>query len=118
MIVGIGTDIIEVDRIRRAMERFPRFCTRVFTHAEQKYCLASNDPVYRFAGRFAAKEAVAKCLGSSFSWQDVEVLADSNGRPIVRLSNRASAVAKGQKILVTISHCRSYAVACAIAVVE
>ncbi|MGB9586685.1 MAG: holo-ACP synthase [Armatimonadota bacterium] len=118
MIIGIGTDIIEVGRIERAMKRSPRFCARVFTPAELEYCISCNTPAQRFAGRFAAKEAVAKCLGGSLSWLDVEILSDDNGGPVVRLSNRASSLANGRKVMVSISHCRAYAVACAIAVAD
>lgn len=118
MIIGIGTDIIEVDRIERAMRRSPRFCARVFTPAEQEYCMSCNIPAQRFAGRFAAKEAVAKCLGSSLSWLDVEILSDDNGSPVVKLLNRASLIGYRRKVMVSISHCHAYAVACAIAVAD
>lgn len=118
MITGIGTDIIEVSRIRRALERHKAFAERVFTPAECDYCLSVGNKYERFAGRFAAKEAVAKSLGASLSWRDVEILPDEKGRPVVRLLNQASALAQGRRILVSISHCRSYAVACAIAVSE
>lgn len=118
MIMGIGTDIIEVGRIERAMTRSPRFCTRVFTPAEREYCMSCNNPAQRFAGRFAAKEAVAKCLGSSLSWLDVEILSDDNGGPVVKLLNKANCLANGRKVMVSISHCHAYAVACAIAVAD
>ena len=116
MIAGIGTDIIEVSRIRRALERRNGFAFRVFTPAEREYCLAGGDSSQRFAGRFAAKEAVAKSLGTSLSWQDVEILAGESGKPIVRLMNGAAEIAAGRRILVSISHCRSHAVAYAMAV--
>lgn len=116
MITGIGTDIIEVDRIRRAIQRRESFAARVFTQTERQYCLSTGDPYQRFSGRFAAKEAVAKSLGTSLSWQDVEIVTGESGEPIVRLKNRAADVAAGRRVLVTISHCRSYAVAYAVAV--
>jgi holo-[acyl-carrier protein] synthase len=116
MIAGIGTDIIEVDRIRRAVERRKAFVDRVFTPAEREYCLSVGDSYQRFAGRFAAKEAVAKSLGTSLSWQDVEILPGESGKPIVRLLNGAAEIAAGRRILVSISHCRSHAVAYAMAV--
>ena len=80
--------------------------------------MASGNSVQRFAGRFAAKEAVAKSLGNSFSWLDVEILTDEYGKPVVRLTNRAENAAGGRKILVSISHCQTYAVAYAIATFE
>ncbi len=116
MITGIGTDIIEVDRIRKALERRIGFIDRVFTPAEQEYCLANGDQFQRFAGRFAAKESVAKALGTSLSWQDVEILPGKSGEPIVKLRNRAAEVAGERRILISISHCRSHAVAYAVAV--
>ena len=116
MITGIGADIIEVSRIRRALEKGNGFAERVFTPAELEYCASCGCPEQRFAGRFAAKEAVAKCLGVSLNWRDVEILAAESGAPEARLSNRAAEIADGRRILVSISHCRSYAVAYAAAV--
>ena len=116
MITGIGTDIIEVGRISRALARHKGFSTRVFTAAEREYCLSGGNPAQRFAGRFAAKEAVAKSLGSSLSWLDVEILADEFGKPVVNLLNGAAALVGGRRVMVSISHCRSYAVAYAIVV--
>lgn len=114
MIRGVGTDIIEISRIRKAVAK-KGFTGRVFTPAERRYCESASNPDYRFAGRFAAKEAVAKSLGVSLSWQEVEILPDSAGKPEVRLHGRAVAAAAGIRILVSISHCRSYAVASAVA---
>ena len=91
------------------------FVARVFTLAEQDYCLSNGDACQRFAGRFAAKEAVAKALGTSLSWQDVEILSGESGEPLVMLRDRAAEVAAGRRVLVTISHCRSHAVAYAVA---
>lgn len=116
MITGVGTDIIEVSRIKRALARRPGFAARVFTDAEREYCLSGGKPEDRFAGRFAAKEAVAKSLGTSLSWRDVEILADPSGKPTVRLLNGAAESFGGGNIMVSISHCRSYAVAYAVAV--
>ena len=118
MVTGVGTDIVEVGRIRNALARHKRFAERIFSPAEQEYCLSGGSPAQRFAGRFAAKEAVAKSLGKSMSWRDVEILADESGKPIVKLLNGAAALADGRKIMLSISHCRSYAVAYAIAMVD
>lgn len=100
-------DLIEIERIRQARERARGFAARICTERELAYCGA--DPSgQRLAGRFAAKEAVAKALGIPLSWHDVEVLPDAFGKPIVRLRARPGSV------LVTITHTRSHAAACAI----
>jgi len=116
MVTGVGTDIIEVGRIRESLERHPAFRDRVLTPAEQTICFSGGDPAKRVAGRFAAKEAVAKALGRSLSWREVEILSDGNGGPVVSLHGRALDLAAGRKVLVSISHCHSHAVA--VAVVE
>ncbi|HUV04932.1 MAG TPA: holo-ACP synthase [Armatimonadota bacterium] len=116
MITGIGADITEVSRVKRALERTKGFAARVFTAAEREYCLSGSNPAQRFAGRFAAKEAAAKSLGASLSWSDVEILPDKQGKPVVRLLNTAEALAAGRRVMVSIAHCRSYAVAYAVAV--
>lgn len=118
MITGVGTDIIEVSRIKRALENRDRFAERTFTAAERDYCISGGAPAQRFAGRFAAKEAVAKSLGTRLAWHDVEILADQHGRPVVKLSNKAAELAGMRRVMVSISHCRSYAVAHAIAVTD
>ena len=116
MITGVGTDIVEVSRIRRALGCRDGFAERIFTPAEREYCLSGGNSDQRFAGRFAAKEAVAKSLGTSLSWLDVEVLADQSGKPVVRLLNGAVELADGREVMLSISHCRSYAVAYAVAI--
>ncbi|HEY3298029.1 MAG TPA: holo-ACP synthase [Armatimonadota bacterium] len=115
MITGVGTDIVEISRIGRALKRGKGFASRVFTEAEQEYCSATANSDQRFAGRFAAKEAVAKALGTSLSWQDVEILPDESGKPLVTMYNKAAEVAKGLRVLVSISHCGSHAIAYATA---
>ena len=90
MIVGLGVDISEVDRIREAMERHgQRFLERVFTAAEIAYCNRHRNRAERFAGRFAAKEATMKALGTGWSngvrWVDIEVTRLPSGQPTVTL---------------------------------
>jgi holo-[acyl-carrier protein] synthase len=114
MIKNLGTDIIEIERIRQSFERHGQhFLDRLFTQKEQDYCYKYKDPVPHFAGRFAAKEAIAKALSTGFgeelSWLDIEIMNDSHGKPIVTLKNGA-----GKKILLSISHCESHAIASAI----
>ena len=118
-IQGLGTDIIEIERIKQSIERHGQhFLDRVFTAKEQAHCLQFKDSAPHFAGRFAAKEAVAKALGTGFgeslSWQDVEVLGDEKGKPEVYLSEKAKQQFKNAKLLVSISHCHSHASAVAI----
>src|SRR5574342_249612 len=92
-ILGIGNDIIEIDRIRNSIDTHGlRLISRIFTTKEQDYCLKYKDPVPHFAGRFSAKEAVVKALGTGFgehaSWLDIEILNDPSGKPCVHFSSR------------------------------
>ncbi|MBS0625015.1 MAG: holo-ACP synthase [Verrucomicrobia bacterium] len=118
-IKGIGTDIIEIDRVRKSIERHGlHFLNRLFTQVEQDYCYKFKDPVPHFAGRFAAKEAIVKALGTGFgshvSWHDIEVFNDDHGKPTVVLSANVQNNFGSPTILVSISHCESYATATAI----
>lgn len=98
MIVGVGTDVVDVARLGRALSRTPGLLTRVFTPAERSLPLAS------LAGRFAAKEAVAKALGAppGLSWQDAEVLTVEHGRP--QLSVRGAVAVRAQALGVSTWH--------------
>jgi holo-[acyl-carrier protein] synthase len=116
--MGIGNDIIEVARIRHAIDRYQsRFLDRIFTKKEQDYCLKHKEAAYRFAGRFAAKEAIVKALGIGFrngiSWLDIEILNDNYGKPYVVLSKELQELFNKPKIEISISHCRDYATAVA-----
>lgn len=120
MILGIGIDIIEIDRVKAALER-PEFARRVFTAAERDYCEArgAQRPA-SYAARFAGKEAVMKAFGtglSAGSWQDVEIIPDAAGRPTVNLSGHFAALADRQgvdRIHISLTHARDYAAAQAI----
>ena len=116
---GIGNDIIEIERIRTSIERHGlHFLNRIFTQKEQDYCYKFKDAVPHFAGRFAAKEAIAKALGTGlglrFSWHDVEVLGNEHGKPVVHFSEKAKKHFKNPHILISISHCTTYAAAVAL----
>ncbi|HSX10859.1 MAG TPA: holo-ACP synthase [Chlamydiales bacterium] len=116
---GLGNDIIEIERIRQSIERHGQhFLNRIFTHREQDYCYKFKDPVPHFAGRFAAKEAIAKAFGTGFgaelSWHDVEILGDDAGKPVVHLSEAAKKKFNQPHILVSISHSTSHATAVAL----
>ena len=93
MIVGMGVDIVEVPRIRAAIERFgDRFLHRLFTAAEIRYCESKANKFERFAARFAAKEAALKAIGTGLSrgisWQDVEVVREPQDGRRCRLPGR------------------------------
>jgi holo-[acyl-carrier protein] synthase len=112
MIVGLGADITEVDRIAAAIERRGRpFLERIFTPAEIAYCEKHRNRAERFAGRFAVKEAAMKALGTGWArgvrWVDIEVVREPSGKPTLKLSGAARAIA-GQlgvkNIAITITH--------------
>jgi len=115
-ILGIGTDIVETERVREMCERDSAFCRRVFTRTELDYSEGKITKYQHLAARFSAKEAVAKALGGSFSWQDVEVVNNSAGKPMVNLYGRAKEAAGSARVHLSVSHTRGYA--CAMAVVE
>ena len=119
MIIGIGTDIIEIDRIKAAIERTPSFLSKVFTEKERELFKAKGMRVETIAGNFAAKEALSKALGTGFrgySLQDFEILRDQLGKPIVNISKKAREKIGGRvlNINVSISHNKSNAIAFAI----
>lgn len=123
MIIGLGTDIIEVPRIGEMIERHGElFLQRVFTDQEIRYCQQRKASLQHFAGRWAAKEAVMKTLGTGFTkgigWTDIEVVSQTSGRPVISLGGTTAEYSLGlgiDEILITISHCRAYATATAIA---
>ena len=117
MIIGIGVDIIELDRVRKAVER-DAFIQKVYTAAEIDYCQSrGKSSVQSFAGRFAAKEAILKAFGTGLrngSMQDIEIVNDELGCPKVHLSGWFEGFAKERavkKIWVSISHSKDSAVA-------
>lgn len=118
MIVGTGIDIIEIDRIKKAVRK-ESFLNKIFTKKEIK--LFNKNKFNSIAGNFAAKEAVSKALGTGFrkfNPIDIEVLRDSYGKPYVILYNNAIFIKdsiNANKIHLTISHCNNYAIAYAIA---
>lgn len=116
----IGTDIVEIERVRQAVSRHPALWERILTEREKAYCQGKGNPVQSLAGRFAAKEAVLKCLGIGLrrsSWQDLEVLPDSLGNPLVSFKPALVKVLQEKKmgtVKVSITHSRDYAMAVAI----
>lgn len=111
---GLGSDIIEIKRIKKATERLgDRFLNKIFTEEEKKYAFSHKDPYPHLAARFAAKEAVAKALGvglrAGLTFLDIEIIKDDLGKPLVKL-HHPSFAQKGQLHL-SISHCKEMAMA-------
>ncbi len=112
----VGLDLIEIDRVRRALERYPSFRDRCFTEAERAYCDSRPNPAQHYAARFAGKEAVGKALGfgvaRAFAWRDVEIRG--RPKPSVYLSGRAKRWAERegpQRIDISMTHSRGLAAA-------
>ena len=117
----VGLDLIEIERIRAALDRYPRFRERCFTEAERAYCDSRANPAQHYAARFAGKEAVGKALGfgvaRAFAWKDVEIAG--RPKPSVRLSGQVQAWSAGVgagEIDLSMTH--SKGMAAAVAVVE
>jgi holo-[acyl-carrier protein] synthase len=115
----VGVDAIEIERISRALERYPAFRERCFTEAERAYCDSRPNPPQHYAARFAGKEAVGKALGfgvaRAFAWRDVEIAG--RPKPSVSLSGRAHAWAKrtgAGEIDLSMTHSRELAIATAV----
>ena len=119
MIVGLGLDIAEVDRIEASIRRHGRaFVERIFTPAEIVYCERHRNRAERFAGRFAAKEAAMKALGTGWAhgvrWVDIEVVREPGGKPSLKLSGASREIASRlgvKNIVLTITHAGNTALA-------
>ena len=122
MILGIGTDIIEVARIRESYEKFgQRFLQRVLRPSEVNYCLSHKFPAPHLAARFAGKEAVSKAFGTGIGrhvgWQDIEILRRDSGEPYVVLHDGAAKLLQERgatRVLITLSHTQEHATAMAV----
>lgn len=121
VIVGIGVDVVDVERMREVLARTPSFRTRTYTDNERAYCEKQNDPTERFAVRFAAKEAVMKAMSlglGAFGFYDVEVDVAESGAPILILRNEALRLAEERGINhwhITLSHTAITAIAMVVA---
>jgi holo-[acyl-carrier protein] synthase len=119
MVVGVGTDLTEIERVRRTIERFgERFLQRVYTAGEIAYCMRKKGFAESFAARFAAKEAAAKALGTGISrgvgWLEFEVEREQGGRPTLLLHGRAAEIARGMgvvRVSLSLTHTREMAMA-------
>lgn len=115
MIIGIGTDIVECARLAHALDSIRK---RAFTENETRYAESHYDFLPRYAGRWAAKEAFAKALGTGFGencrWQEVEIVNDEKGKPVIKLHGNAQEsfnAMGGKRVHLSISHEKSYATA-------
>jgi len=126
MIHTIGTDLIEIERIETVHQRTgERFLSRILTEAEREYCLRKTKPASSIAARFAAKEAVMKCLGTGWTggvtFKDIEVTRVESGAPGLLLHGRSAEIAAGLGIVrwhVSLSHSRDHALAMVVAECE
>ncbi len=109
MILGVGTDIVEVDRIKKAIQRWgDGFLRHILTDEELTYAKRYQHPFAHYAGRFAAKEAIFKAVGDpKLSWHDVSIINDRQGKPVCK---HVKANFKNC-ILISISHSKDYATA-------
>ncbi len=125
-IVAHGIDLVDCPRIEEMLKRHSqRFVDRVFTAAEQSYAQSNKDPVEKFAGRFAAKEAILKLMGTGWrgkiAWTDIEVVNNNSGQPEVTLSGEVKKIADKlgiEHISVSITHTANFAIASAVALVS
>ena len=123
-IAGTGLDIVETGRIRQSLEQFgDRFLNRCFLPGEIAYCQSMKLPELHFAARFAAKEAISKAFGTGIGrelgWRDMEICRRASGEPYVVLHGKGAALAQARgvtSVFVSLSHCRDYAAASAVAV--
>jgi holo-[acyl-carrier protein] synthase len=122
MVLGLGTDLIEIERIQGSIEQYgERFLERVFTVEEIAYCKRKKQSAESFAARFAAKEAGAKALGTGISrgvsWKEIEVTREMGQRPMLHFRGRAAELAKAlgvRRVHLTLSHSRKLAIAVAL----
>ncbi|MDU3337639.1 holo-ACP synthase [Paraclostridium bifermentans] len=123
-ILGIGIDIVEIERIENILKNKKRFLNKIFTNEERKYFESKNFRSETIAGNFSAKEAISKAFGTgikNFNFDDIEVLRDKNGKPIVKTYNNLRQMCIDYNVLeiqVSISHSENYAVANAMVIVK
>lgn len=119
MIKGLGTDILKVSRFKKVLDKHTKkFTNRLFTDEELNYSNQHQDNVLHLVGRFCAKEAVSKALGTGIgehlSFKDIHIRNNASGKPFVELSSKAKKRFNDPKIEISISHCKEYATAIAI----
>lgn len=123
-VFDIGIDIIEIERIKQAINKNPRFLNKMFTDNEIEYFKLNGFRYESIAGNFAAKEAISKALGTGirdFKFKDIEILRNELGKPIVKTYNNLNSICIKYNVIdikVSISHCKDYAVANAVTIVK
>jgi len=116
-VVAVGVDLVDVGRVRAALARHAgRFTGRVLSERESGYCLSRPDPAPHIAARFAAKEAVVKCLGGGCALREIEVVRALSGSPSITLHGRAAERAGTRQVLISLSHLEHLAAAFAVLV--
>jgi holo-[acyl-carrier protein] synthase len=119
MVLGLGTDLIEIDRIQESMDRYgERFLQRIFTDEEIAFCMKKKHAAESFAARFAAKEAASKALGTGISrgvsWKEFEVRRQAGQRPMLHFTGRAAELAQAmgvRRVQLSLTHSRNLAMA-------
>lgn len=119
MIIGIGIDLVEVDRLKKSVEKFgDRFLNRLFTDNEIKYCQAKSNSYQHFAVRFAAKEALLKAIGTGLragmTWHQIEIINDTQGKPSIMTRGECLKILQKLAIknpLLSLSHTKHHGVA-------
>jgi len=120
MVLGLGIDIIEIERIKKSIERYgDRFLNKVFTNEEIKYCNSKFNKYQHYAARFAAKEAVYKALTSGWKeglrWKDIEIQNDASGMPSINSTGKLQSFLSGDtQLRISISHSQNYVTSVAI----
>lgn len=124
MVVSTGIDIVDIARVRKiAAEHGEKLKNRVFTEEEIAYCDSRPNPERHFAGKWAAKEAVVKALGTGWAhevlYKNIEIINDSYGKPVVRLNGKAETISRTKsidRISISIAHEDAFAVAVAVGI--
>ena len=116
MVKGIGIDIIEIDRIKKSIKKNKKFLSRIFTKKEIDFFNKRKNNINTIAGNFAAKESFSKALGTGirFSWNDIEVLRDENGKPYINIYGKAKKIFEKKEFKnchISISHNKTQAIA-------
>lgn len=120
MVIGIGIDIIEIDRIKKSIDQFgENFLKKVYTQNEIDYCLAKHNKYQHLAARFAAKEAIYKALASGWQehtgWQDIEIVNEANGLPVAKFTGKLNSFINPDKdVKISMSHSENYVTCVAI----
>ena len=120
MVIGIGVDIIEIDRIKQSVDTYgDSFLNKIYTKTELDYCLAKFNKYQHLAARFAAKEAIYKAIATGWekdaTWKNMEIINEENGLPVVKfLGNLKEFMSEDKDIKISLSHSDNYVVAFAI----